>query len=358
MNKNIAISIFLVAILVFSYLIISKEDTTKEEVKTSSLPVKEKIDGNAKVKTVQSKIEDKKIIPKKRLKKETKKNKTKPVLVNLDTDVEFFLYQAKNDDLHNILREDIDKIISKLQDIGENHQVEYEAILNLYKSNISNDRKIFLASILGEIGTYESASTLTKILDLDNDSSSLIYENTRAIKNLIYNDKTGKINSDVSSALMEYWKNSDNTTYKPIVATAILKIGNLKESKKIINMLNEPTDNDEVDYISNAMKKIRNEKTTAYLYKKYNSEDSSEVLKNASIEALPYIANKTATLSLYDWSSKTSDIDKVKQYFEIIKQRNPNAEMIVKEELFANKSEFEFPKVKVAIERIFKKEIK
>jgi len=240
MNKNIAILILLVVALGIFYFMFFNESENKEEVKTSSLPIEKKIDNDAKIEVVQSKAEDKKIVPKKSIKKETK---PKPVLANLDKDVEFFLNQVKNDDLHNISREDIDRIISQLQNIGQNNKVEYKAILDLYKSNISDGSKIFLASLLGEIGTYESASTLTKILDLDSDNSSIVYENTRAIENLIYNDKTGKINDDVSSALMEYWENSDDVTYKPIVTNAIFKIGNKKESENIINKLNEPIDN-------------------------------------------------------------------------------------------------------------------
>ena len=155
--------------------------------------------------------------------------------------------------------------------------------------------------------------------------------------------------------LVEYWKKSENKKYKQAVATTILQIGNKKESKHIIDKLDEQIDDDEVVYISTALKEINDEETTAYLYKKYNSEYSSDSMKNATIEALPFIANKTALLSLYNWSSKTSDIDKAIKYFEIAKKNNPKAGSIIKEELYANKIKFESDDVKLAIEKVFKK---
>lgn len=349
MNKKTTTAIFFVSLVVL-YHFVFEYNPTKESIDTNRYAERSIND-----KPNNSNIEHIKTIQNSQTTKQDEKMKQQLDFNQFKTNINELLIQIKNGEQHNISKKDTNKIVFKMQNHGYDYKKTYEAITKLYRSNITNKSKIFLVDLLGKIGTYDSTQTLMKILDINDDNLPIVAKNKTAIRNLVYKNNTKQINYDVSSVLVEYWKKSENKKYKQAVATTILHIGNKKESKHIIDKLDEQIDDDEVVYISTALKEINDEETTAYLYKKYNSEYSSDSMKNATIEALPFIANKTALLSLYNWSSKTSDIDKAIKYFEIAKKNNPKAGSIIKEELYANKIKFESDDVKLAIEKVFKK---
>ena len=360
MAKYRTISLLLVLLAGVLYLVLYYGYQTQEKIKSSPTAFENKDEGEIKYrvgsdnnKNIQPEIKDRNI---------SEKILTDLISYEIDSDIKFFLNKILQGELHNITQEEIRWVLSALQNDGKNHKQLYKAILDVYKSEISDDSRVFLVISLGEIRTFESVSALTEILDLDErENPFVIYENKRTIDNLADKNMQGESNADISSALIEYWKSSTNNLYKESVATAILKIGKIKESKIIIDKLDDSMDDDEINYIRDAMKEIRSSELTSLLIDIYNNDESSDTLKDASLSALPYIATEMAIVALFERAYKetnSDDLKTMKEYFEIIKQRNHDAEAIIKEDLFYNKTEFSSDIFKLEIEKIFKDKVK
>ena len=350
MNNKSLISIALVLSIVGVSIYLSssqQEELVDDEV---LLPTEITSVGNK----ISSSDSEEKVFPKfitnsKKIAKVTQKTKNDELPNELNADFLFFLNNIKDNNLENISREERENIVKFLQDQGKDLKLEYSTILEVYKSNISKESKKFLLDLLSEIGSYDSAQLITKVLDLkDNIPDS----KKKAIEDLVNNPNID-FHQDVSVALLEYYNNTKNKMYKPTVTSGILKIGSNKEVKNIIERLNNPSNADEVEYISDAMKGVKKDETTNLIYKAYNDEKNTQVLKKAAITALPDIANRSAILSLYDWSTKTSDVEEVKRLLTTLREKNPDSIRIVREELFENGSEFTSQKVRREVDTIF-----
>jgi len=272
--------------------------------------------------------------------------------------VKITLSRVQKGEFREISRDEIKKLISFYQD-SDNLASAYADIISIYQSDISTASKIFLLSLLGDVATAEAAQTLMVLLDSGNNSNSQVsFVSRKAIANLVFDNSQGKVNPEVSDTLMQYWKESKNEKFKANIENAIFKIGDTKSIESIVNTLNDSSISKQKAYsIAQAMTKIRSENATAMLVAKYQNGGNSTEFNNAYIEALPLISNETAINALYQRSSTldSSSIEDVVDSFTVAKQRNPNAEAIVKERLYENKLEFASDEVKVSIENISKK---
>ena len=323
------------AVLVFSQAFSSEEVESKQKTITKLEELKEEVHEEVKV-------------------------VSKPKIIATDAEknlVSIILSRVKNGQLKDISRAEIKELISYYQK-SDNLASAYADIISLYQSGISPASKIFLLSLLGDVATAESAQTLMVLLDSETSSDTHVsYESRKAIANLVYDNSQGKVNTEVSEALTQYWETSDNETFKSDIQDAIFKIGNTESVETIVDTLNDSsTSTQEANSIAHAMTGLRSEEATEMLVAKYNNGANSVEFNNAYINALPLISNETAINALYERSSTldSSSVEEVIASFTTVQQRNPNAEEIIKERLYENKLEFASDEVKTSIESVFK----
>lgn len=280
---------------------------------------------------------------------------TAPATRTASTDFESLLEKLKKGEA--IDRETVLATIELLQKEGVNHQRHYDKMAGLYRSGIPEGSRIFLARMLGEIQTPEATRVLLSLLDVPAEPQ-VVYENRRAIDDLVFDNVEGQPNVELSPVLMEYWNTTDSDLYRADIAQAIAKLGHESEVSSLVQALNNPSQQQNTqEAVSSSMKQIRSTEATAVLVHSYFDDGSTDTLKTASLEAMPYIANETAVNFLYEWSatlSTTEEIAAMQEYLEVLLQRNPDAEGIIKEHFYADKVTFTSDAAKAALEAAVK----
>lgn len=271
------------------------------------------------------------------------------------------LKKVYDNNLSAISREEIDTLIAdtKVAQIDSKLLIDITTIAN---TSADDSKREFLASLLGSASTPASVEYLMYMLTFSTQQSAQVIGILhKAIKDIVYDNSTGKVIEENTNPLFRYLSKNYESRFAGNVAVSVFKIGKKQETYFLLNNIQKyynDTSSIASQYLY-AVRYIRSDAATQNVLDFYYDEKSSDEFKLKLRTDLSDIANDMAIEGLYTIASKVSDsddFDNVVALFEKLKNRNPNAESIVKEHLYNRDIPFVSQELQDRIEAVFKGE--